>query len=202
MRSGIAAISCCLALSACSTRPPTTDVAQAETTKHAKQVPQSANPFTTFETLQVRPLALSPNGNLLFALNTPDNRLEIFKTSQGNGLPSRGSVAVGLEPVAVAARNENEVWVVNHLSDSVSIVDASTAPRRASCARCSSATSRATSCSRPDDPRVHHHRAPRPEHRATILTICRRRARRRPVAAPTSGCSTPTTSAARRRRLA
>jgi len=122
MRSGIAAISCCLALSACSTRPPTTDVAQAESTKHAKQVPQSANPFTTFETLQVRPLALSPSGNLLFALNTPDNRLEIFKTSEGNGLSSRGSVEVGLEPIALAARNENEVWVVNHLSDSVSIV--------------------------------------------------------------------------------
>jgi len=81
MRSGIAAISCCLALSACSTRPPTTDVAQAESTKHAKQVPQSANPFTTFETLQVRPLALSPSGNLLFALNTPDNRLEIFNVA-------------------------------------------------------------------------------------------------------------------------
>jgi YVTN family beta-propeller protein len=30
---------------------------------------------------------------------------------------------VGLEPVAVAARTNHEVWVVNHLSDSVSIVD-------------------------------------------------------------------------------
>ena len=30
---------------------------------------------------------------------------------------------VGLEPVAVAARTNSEVWVVNHLSDSVSIVD-------------------------------------------------------------------------------
>ena len=37
-------------------------------------------------------------------------------------------------------------WVVNHLSDSVSIVDVTTAAHgRASCARCSSATSRATS---------------------------------------------------------
>ena len=30
---------------------------------------------------------------------------------------------VGLEPVAVAARTDDEVWVVNRLSDSVSIVD-------------------------------------------------------------------------------
>src|SRR6185369_11800024 len=34
-----------------------------------------------------------------------------------------GSVAVGLEPVAVAVRSDDEVWVVNHLSDSVSVVD-------------------------------------------------------------------------------
>jgi DNA-binding beta-propeller fold protein YncE len=31
-------------------------------------------------------------------------------------------VPVGLEPVAVAARTDSEIWVVNHLSDSVSVV--------------------------------------------------------------------------------
>src|SRR5690606_29288109 len=36
----------------------------------------------------------------------------------------------GMEPVAVAARTDTEVWVVNHLSDSVSIVDLSNAPGR------------------------------------------------------------------------
>src|SRR5262249_18709985 len=35
------------------------------------------------------------------------------------------SVSVGMEPVAVAARTDTEVWVVNHLSDSVSVVDLS-----------------------------------------------------------------------------
>jgi DNA-binding beta-propeller fold protein YncE len=120
MRVGII-VSCCLGLAACSTRQPTNDVVQADSVKPLK-VPQSANAFTLFETLQVRPLALSPNGKLLFAVNTPDNRLEIFGTSDGNGLAPRGSVTVGLEPIAVAARNDNEVWVVNHLSDSVSIV--------------------------------------------------------------------------------
>src|SRR5205823_6860804 len=70
---------------------------------------------------QVRPLALSPDGSTLFAVNTPDNRLEVFDVT-GRGLRHRGSVSVGLEPVAVAARSEREVWVVNHLSDSVSVV--------------------------------------------------------------------------------
>ncbi|MCA9676968.1 MAG: hypothetical protein H6709_20475 [Kofleriaceae bacterium] len=85
------------------------------------QVPQSSNPYTLFETLQVRPLALSPDGKRLYAANTPDNRLEIFDVTS-HGLRSAGSVAVGLEPVAVAARSNDEVWVVNHLSDSVSVV--------------------------------------------------------------------------------
>ncbi|MCY1018737.1 YncE family protein [Pyxidicoccus sp. MSG2] len=81
----------------------------------------SAAPFALFESGQVRPLALSPNGKLLFAANTPDNRLEIFRV-ENSGLVHKGSVPVGLEPVAVAARSNDEVWVVNHLSDSVSVV--------------------------------------------------------------------------------
>jgi DNA-binding beta-propeller fold protein YncE len=85
-------------------------------------VPAAARPSTTiFESGQVRPLALSPSGNLLFAVNTPDNRLELFAVHP-QGLWHRASVSVGLEPVAVAARTDDEVWVVNHLSDSVSIV--------------------------------------------------------------------------------
>src|SRR5205807_10037130 len=35
---------------------------------------------------------------------------------------------VGMEPVAVAARNNNEVWVVNHLSDSISVVSLTGTP--------------------------------------------------------------------------
>jgi DNA-binding beta-propeller fold protein YncE len=85
--------------------------------------PTRASPATTiFESGQVRPLALSPSGRRLYAVNTPDNRLEIFAV-QPSGLSHLASVPVGLEPVAVAARSDDEVWVVNHLSDSVSIID-------------------------------------------------------------------------------
>jgi YVTN family beta-propeller protein len=87
----------------------------------APQTP-APGPFVTFESGQVRPLALSPDGKRLFALNTPDGRLEIYDIRSGIPL-FRRSVRVGLEPVAVAARSNSEVWVVNHLSDSVSIVD-------------------------------------------------------------------------------
>ncbi len=77
--------------------------------------------FVNFESGHVRPLALSPDGGRLFAVNTPDNRLEIYTVSAA-GLTLADEVPVGLEPVAVAARSATEVWVVNHLSDSVSIV--------------------------------------------------------------------------------
>lgn len=86
-------------------------------------------PFVTFESGQVRPIALSPDGTRLFVVNTPDNHLEIFDVAPG-GLTKSGTVQVGLEPVAVAARNDGEVWVVNHLSDSVSVVDVSSDPPR------------------------------------------------------------------------
>ena len=95
--------------------------AETESTAALARLPASSNPYTLFESLQVRPLALSPSGRLLFAANTPDNRLEIFRVDHGNLTPI-GSVTVGLEPVAIAARSDSEVWVVNHLSDSVSIV--------------------------------------------------------------------------------
>jgi DNA-binding beta-propeller fold protein YncE len=79
--------------------------------------------FLSFESGPVRPLALSPDGTKLFVANTPDNQLEVFDVDAVTGLLTRaGTVQVGMEPVAVAARSNDEVWVVNHLSDSVSVV--------------------------------------------------------------------------------
>ena len=91
--------------------------------------PAHGSSFVTFESGQVRPLALSADGARLYALNTPDGTLEIF-TVGTLGLTHVDSVPVGMEPVAVAVRNAGEVWVVNHLSDSVSIVDVSSTPPR------------------------------------------------------------------------
>ncbi|MEW6271507.1 MAG: hypothetical protein AB1689_19670, partial [Thermodesulfobacteriota bacterium] len=86
--------------------------------------------FVNFESGQVRPLAMSPDGTRLFAVNTPDNRLEVFSIGAGGALTHTAAVPVGLEPVAVAARSDGEVWVVNHLSDSISIVDVGSSPPR------------------------------------------------------------------------
>lgn len=94
-----------------------------------KQVSASSTgpAFVEFESGHVRPLAASPDGNTLFAVNTPNGTLEIFDLTSGTPV-FKTRVPVGLEPVAVAARTNSEVWVVNHLSDSVSIVSLSGTP--------------------------------------------------------------------------
>src|SRR5262245_19148224 len=92
----------------------------------------SAQPpsYLLFESGPVRPIALTPNGGRLLVANAPDNRLELFTVGSAGGLVPNGSVPVGMEPVAVAARTNTEIWVVNHLSDSVSIVDLAATPPR------------------------------------------------------------------------
>jgi len=90
--------------------------------------PAFAQPtYVNFDSGPVRPIAMSPDGSRVFAVNVPDNRLEVFAVSGGT-LVHVDSVPVGMEPVAVAARTDDEVWVVNHLSDSISVVDLSTSP--------------------------------------------------------------------------
>jgi YVTN family beta-propeller protein len=85
------------------------------------------SPTFTFESGPVRPVALSPDGTRLFVANTSNASLDIFAVTT-TGLTPAGSVYVGVDPVAVAARTNTEVWVVNQVSDSVSIVDTSTTP--------------------------------------------------------------------------
>jgi len=87
----------------------------------------AAENYVLFEGGVVRPLALSPDGSRLAVANTPANCLEIFQVADQQ-LQLESSVMVGLEPVAVAFNGSDEVWVVNHLSDSVSIVSLSATP--------------------------------------------------------------------------
>src|SRR5882672_12498517 len=78
----------------------------------------AAGSFMNFESGHVRPLALSPDASQLFAVDTPDNRLEVYSVTAA-GLTLAAEVQVGLEPVAVAARtnraSRTEVWVESPL---------------------------------------------------------------------------------------
>ncbi|MBM4198803.1 MAG: hypothetical protein FJ198_03835, partial [Gammaproteobacteria bacterium] len=88
----------------------------------------AAASVVVFESGPVRPLALSADGQRLFVTNAPANCLEIYAV-EDDALRLVSAISVGLEPVAVAERNANEVWVVNHLSDSVSVVRLDGTPR-------------------------------------------------------------------------
>ena len=80
--------------------------------------------FVNFEGHQTRPICLSPDGSRLFAVNTPDARLSVFDVSNpANPAPVLiREIPVGIEPVSVNAVSNDEAWVVNEVSDSVSVV--------------------------------------------------------------------------------
>jgi hypothetical protein len=88
------------------------------------QVEPSAN-YTLFEVDPVRPVATLATSGHVLVTNTNDDYLELLEPL-GQGVRRCGAVQVGMRPVAVAViregRHDAEVWVVNHLSDSISVV--------------------------------------------------------------------------------
>lgn len=81
------------------------------------------NGWLNFESPHVHPLDLSPDGSRLLAVNTADQRVQVFTIDAAGTLVAQGAVRVGLEPVSVRFRTNREAWVVNHLSDSITLVD-------------------------------------------------------------------------------
>ena len=81
-----------------------------------------ASSFTNFESAHVSPIAITPNGEKLLAVNTANNSLEVFTLSAA-GMVHFATIPVGLDPVTVRARTDNEAWVVCQVSDEISIVD-------------------------------------------------------------------------------
>ncbi len=104
-----------------STRPLTTAMAMAAWLFLAAATIDGQT-YVNFEGKQTRPLCLSPDGTRLFAVNTPDARLSVFDVSHPLSPFLIAEIPVGVEPVSVNARDNDEVWVVNEVSDSVSIV--------------------------------------------------------------------------------
>jgi DNA-binding beta-propeller fold protein YncE len=83
-------------------------------------IPDAA--FSSFESAHVHPLDITPDGTKLLAVNTPNNDLEVFSIS-GDSLTLAGVIKVGLEPVSVRVFSNTQAWVVNKISNSVSVVD-------------------------------------------------------------------------------
>ena len=87
-------------------------------------VASSLAQYVNFESQQTRPVCLSPDGTRLFVVNTADGRLSVFDVSNpANPAPVLiREIAVGVEPVSVNVVSNDEAWVVNEVSDSVSVV--------------------------------------------------------------------------------
>lgn len=81
--------------------------------------------YVNFEGSQTSPVRLSPGGGRLFVVNTPDARLSVFDLAQPSNPAMLTEIPVGIEPVSVNARTEDEAWVVNQESDSISVVSVS-----------------------------------------------------------------------------
>lgn len=97
--------------------------------------PAIAQVYTNFESGAVRPMALTLDGNRLLVTNIPDAHLEVFDLSAGFPV-HECSVPVGVDPVAVAVHPQSgDAWVVNHLSDSVSVVSFDANPTATGCAQ-------------------------------------------------------------------
>ncbi|HKG21396.1 MAG TPA: hypothetical protein VKC34_05815, partial [Blastocatellia bacterium] len=83
---------------------------------------QTATPpasYVNFEGSQTSPVRISQDGTRLFAVNTPDARLTVFDLLQAAGPSLIAEIPVGIEPVSVNARTNDEAWVVNQVSDSI-----------------------------------------------------------------------------------
>jgi len=78
--------------------------------------------YRHFEARQVHPLTMTPDGARLVAVDSPNARVTVFDLSSGTPVRS-AQIPVGLEPVTVRARTQTEVWVVNEVGDSVSILN-------------------------------------------------------------------------------
>ncbi len=81
--------------------------------------------YINFEGSQTNPVRLSPDGTRLFAVNTPAARVSVFDVTSAAHPALIAEIPVGIEPVSVNPRSNDECWVVNQESDSVSIVSVS-----------------------------------------------------------------------------
>lgn len=73
----------------------------------------------TFASPHFNPLAVV--GDLIYVVNTPADTLDVIDAAS-NQVVYR--LNVGIDPVSVVPRpNANEVWVANHISDTISVVD-------------------------------------------------------------------------------
>jgi len=97
--------------------------ARLDAPRPARSAGPAVTDFTNFESHPVHPLALTPDGTRLLALNVPDARLTVFALATGGALTRVDEIPVGLDPSSVAALDDSTAWVVDTGSDDIAIVN-------------------------------------------------------------------------------
>ena len=90
-----------------------------------RNVHAQASAFANFEGAQTNPIRISADGTRLFAVNTPNQTLSVFDLTAPASPRLIAEIPVGVEPVSVNPRSDDEAWVVNQVSNTVSIVSVS-----------------------------------------------------------------------------
>jgi YVTN family beta-propeller protein len=80
--------------------------------------------YANFEPAQTNPIRLSADGKYLFAVNTANSSLSVFSLSQPGSPSLLAQIPVGLGPVSVNPYSDSVAWVVNQVSNSISVVTA------------------------------------------------------------------------------
>ncbi len=82
--------------------------------------------FVNFETALTSPIRLSPDGTRLFCVNNPNATVSVFDVSSNPASPALiAEIPVGMDPVSVNPRSDDEAWVANEESDTVSVISVS-----------------------------------------------------------------------------
>jgi YVTN family beta-propeller protein len=81
--------------------------------------------FANLEPAQTNPIRLSADGTRLFAVNTANNSVSVFDVTQPRTPRLLAEVPVGVGPVSANPRTNDEAWVVNQVSNSLSVVSVS-----------------------------------------------------------------------------
>ncbi len=81
--------------------------------------------FANFEGAQTNPIRMSADGTRLFAVNTPNQTLSVFDLTVPTSPQLIAEIPVGVEPVSVNPASDDIAWVVNQVSNSISIVSVS-----------------------------------------------------------------------------
>jgi len=84
-----------------------------------------APPFANFESTQVNPIRLSADTTRLFAVNPANKSLSVFDARQPAHPVLLAEIPVGIGPASVNPRTNDEAWVVNQVSNSISVVSVS-----------------------------------------------------------------------------